>query len=442
VIRKELKLLLFRNQTLRSFRFSCSPVLRFSCLSGILAKELGSSYLRAPMKSPFFLFLFSLVLSACANAPGQVAAPSALAITTNFPTYISEFVKEYTNYFEGEMRLTNTPGAAIVIVKDSQIVFIQGYGPRIVGGQDSIDENTVFRIGSLSKGFAGVLTGIMVQDKLLEWDDPVQKHCPDFSLRDHKHAARVRLWHLLSHTSGLPYHAFTNLIEKDFSIPRIVKEYFPKAPLSGKEGEFYAYQNVALCVIEDVILQKTGKTYSQLLAKKIFAPAGMDHASCNFESIHHEQNKTLPHFATGIGNWRADSISALYYNAIAAGGVNASIADMGEWLKVLLGHKPNIVADSTLEHVFRPVVKTDKERRIFPHWLRRDAASYALGWRVLDHDGDTIIYHGGYVNGYKSEIALNRRDGIGICVLFNAHTPMSGACIPAFFERWDAVKGK
>ncbi|MFN0037130.1 MAG: serine hydrolase domain-containing protein, partial [Saprospiraceae bacterium] len=329
---------------------------------------------------------------------------------------------------------------AIVIVKDSQIVFMRGYGPRFVGGRDSIDECTVFRIASLSKGFAGVLTGIMVQDSLLCWDDPVQRHCPAFALRDRKQAARVRLWHLLSHTTGLPYHACTNLVERGLSIPQIVTKYLPAAPVSGKEGEFYAYQNVALCVIEEVMLRKTGKTYPQLLTEKIFAPAGMHHASCDFENIRREPNKTLPHFATGWGGWRADSISPLYYNAAAAGGVNASIADMGQWLKILLGHRPDIVADSTLDRVFRPVVKTDKERRIFPRWLPRNAASYALGWRVLEDEGDTILYHGGYVNGYKSEIALNRRDGIGICVLFNAHTPLSNACIPAFFEKWKAAK--
>jgi len=409
------------------------------------------------MKFPFFLFLLSLLFSACSNAPlpavaslsaeswqpwanAGAAPPSLTKTAIKLPSHLEAFIAEYVRYFEDSMRLTNTPGAAMVIVKDSQIVFIHCYGPRIVGRQDSIDEHTVFRIGSLSKGFAGVLTGILVQDSLMRWDDPVQKYYPAFSLKDRKQAARIQLWHILSHTTGLPYHAFTNLIEKDFSIPRIVTDYFPQAPISGKEGAFYAYQNAALCVIEEVMLRQTGKTYPQVLAEKIFAPAGMQCASCDFESIFREQNKTLPHFATGLGTWRADSISPLYYNAAAAGGVNASISDMGEWLKLLLGHRPDIVADSTLDRVFHPVVKTDKERRIFPHWLSRDAASYALGWRVLDNNGETIIYHGGYVNGYKSEIAFDRRDGIGICVLFNAHTPLSNACIPAFFERWKVEK--
>ncbi len=394
------------------------------------------------MKFSLFFILVFCTFYACFNAPGPAFPPKVTKSVSKFPPHLQEFVDEYAAYFEASMKGTNTPGAAIVIVKDSQILFVQGYGPRVVGGLDSIDAQTIFRIGSLSKGFAGVLTGIMVQDSLFGWDDFVQKYCPDFTLRDRRQASRIRLWHLLSHTSGLPYHAFTNLIEQDFSVQRIVKEYFPKAPVCGKEGVFYAYQNAALCVIEAVMMQKTGKTYTQNLVEKIFVPAGMKCASCDYSGISAAQNKTLPHVATGWGGWRADAISPLYYNAAAAGGVNASISDMGEWLKLLLGQRPDIVADTTLDRVFSPVVKTDKERRVFPHWLKRDAASYALGWRVLEDGPDTILYHGGYVNGYKSEIALNRKDGIGICVLFNAPTALSSACIPAFFEKWKAAKMK
>ena len=188
------------------------------------------------------------------------------------------------------------------------------------------------------------------------------------------------------------------------------------------------------------MLRKTGHTYAQLLAEKIFGPCGMTGASCDYESIQHAPNKTYPHVPINSVAWRADSISDLYYNAIAAGGVNASISDMGQWLVTLLGYRTDIVSNATLDRVFHPVVKTDKERAIFPHWLPRDAASYALGWRVLDDAGESIIYHSGYVNGYKSEIALDRKDGIGICVLFNAHTALSSACIPAFFDQWNAAK--
>jgi len=214
-----------------------------------------------------------------------------------------------------------------------------------------------------------------------------------------------------------------------------VTDYFPKAPVSGKEGAFFSYQNAAFCVIEEVMLGATGKTYQQLLSEKIFRPNGMTTASCDYTGITGNPDHCLPHFQTGSG-WRAGEISKEYYNSKAAGGVNASIADMGEWLKLLLGHRPELVSGATLDQVFSPRIKTDKERRIFPGWLPRDAASYALGWRVLRDGADTIIYHGGYVNGFKGEIAFNRNDDIGVCVLFNAHSELSKQCIPAFFERW------
>jgi beta-lactamase class C len=345
------------------------------------------------------------------------------------------FLEGYRRFFIDSMALTKTPGAAVVIVKGDSIIFQEGFGVKVAGGRDSVDIHTVFRIGSLSKGFASILTGMMVQQGYVAWDERVQECYPAFILRDRQQAGRIKLWHLLSHTTGLPYHAFTNLIERGFDTRKIVQEYFPNAPVSGQEGVFYSYQNAAYCVIEEVMEASTEKEYPQLLQENIFQPAGMLHASCDFQSMQLCQDKAMPHLWTGM-EWRPETISPLYYNAAAAGGVNASIADMGEWLKLLLGHKPQLIADTTLDKVFTPVIKTGKERRIFPKWINRDDASYALGWRILQHGADTIVYHGGYVNGFRGEIAFNRRDDIGICVLFNASSELSSACVPAFFEHW------
>jgi len=376
----------------------------------------------------------------CANAPGPhppLVNTPVVAQPVPLSPRIQAVLDDYHRFFSQEMALTQTPGAAVVIVLDSQVVLMQGYGKRVVGRPDSVDIHTVFRIGSLSKGFAGVLTGRLVQDRVFAWEDPVQRYFPGFTLRDHAQAKRIRLWHLLSHTTGLPYHAFTNLIEAGYDTPRIISDYFPKAPICGVEGTFFSYQNVAFCAIEEVMKNATGKTYQELLVEKIFQPAGMTTASCDFNTMQTCGNKACPHFRISNTAWNADTISPLYYNSAAAGGVNASIADMGEWLKVLLGNKPEIVSAATLDKVFAPVVKTGNERRIMPRWIDRDAASYAMGWRVLQHENDTIIYHGGYVNGFRGEIALNRRDKVGICVLFNASSDLSKTCVEAFFDRWN-----
>lgn len=353
---------------------------------------------------------------------------------------LENFILSYDRWFAEGMTRTQTPGAAVVIVKDGQVLFQKGYGLRAIGQPDSVDAGTIFRVGSLSKGFSSVLAGVLVQQGVLTWQEPVQHLVPQFNLRDRAQAARINLTHLLSHTTGLPYHAYTHLIEQGYDLATLMKYKLPSVPLAWKEGEAYSYQNAVFCVVEPMMQAATGETFQQLLKEKIFKPAGMEQASCDFSSITADKDKALPHFFTRLG-WQSGEITDHYYNATAAGGINASITDMAQWLKVLQGKRPDVVSEATLDRVFTPVIKTGRERQIFPGWIPRDSASYALGWRVLEDGADTLLYHSGSVNGYRAEIALNRKDGIAVCVLFNACTELGRECVPAFFKQWDAVRG-
>ncbi len=369
---------------------------------------------------------------------GQARAGSTLPYAAPADPQTAALIREYDRYFNESMTAgLGSPGSAVVIVKDGEIVFSRGYGVRKAGTNDSVDVHTVFRIGSLSKGFASVLSALLVQEGALRWEDRVRQYFPEFKLKDPDQAARINLQHVLSHTTGLPYHAYTNLVEAGKSI-REINEYFPQAPLAAKEGVLYTYQNAVYSVVQEMMLPATGKTYQQLLEEKIFKPVGMSRASVRYEDIMAVANKTFPHRQTGAG-WAPVNISSKYYNAAPAGGVNASIYDMGAWLQLLMGSKPEIIADSTLNEVFRPRVRSENERRFFKNRPGPKTSWYALGWRVIRQGDDTIVFHGGYVNDYKSEIAFDRKRGIGICVLFNGPAPLARDCVPAFFNLCDQL---
>jgi hypothetical protein len=96
----------------------------------------------------------------------------------------------------------------------------------------------------------------------------------------------------------------------------------------------------------------------------------------------------------------------------------------------------DVVPLEVLDEVFRPRVRTDGERRYSHIWGQHVVPYYGLGWRILAGEADTIVYHGGYVNHYRSEIALDRRRRIGICVLFNTPTPVAGIAIPTFWQMY------
>jgi beta-lactamase class C len=394
------------------------------------------------INTAFCLLIPTFLILACQNEHEQIARPKAIAKPKIIPKIATidpktkQFIANYDAYFGAAFHNSNIPGAAVAIVKDSQIVFSKGYGFRDMQAHKMMDTSSVFRLGSLSKGFAGVLTGILVKEGVLHWDDPVQKYCPEFKFRDLKQSKRIQIKHLLSQSTGLPYHAFTNLIEDGLSLQKLIKDYFPKTKTYGKEGEYYSYQNAAFCIIEEVIKNATGKPYQQVLIEKILQPNQMHSASCDFLSLNNHPNKVLPHSPTGYG-WMPDAISESYYNYAAAGGVNASIADMGQWLLLLLGNKPTILDSITLNQICTPIVKTDKERRILPGFVDGNEAAYAMGWRVLTPENHTIMYHAGYVNGFASEIAFDRERKIGICLLFNAPNDLGKHCVPSFFNLWE-----
>jgi beta-lactamase class C len=329
------------------------------------------------------------------------------------------------------LKRTKTPGLAIAVVQDTSIVYIKGFGVREVGKKDSVDIHTVFRLASVSKCFAPILTGLLVEEEVLGWDDKIVSYLPEFSLQNKAYADSLTIRHVLSHTTGLPYHTYTNLVEEGMDLKSMVA-LLKDVKLTGKPGEIYSYQNVAYSLIGEVIEAATRKPYTELMNEKVFRPLQMYDASMSYSDILLNPNVAHPHILWRKG-WKVTSINDTYYNVAPAGGVNASISDMAQLIKMLVGNK-KLVTPETLAQIFKPAVRAKSKNRNFRRWIDRANSYYALGWRVLNFKTDTLLYHGGYVNGYRSEIAINRRDKIGICVLSNGPGELVDNSVPYFFS--------
>ncbi len=346
-------------------------------------------------------------------------------------TYLEEFEQD----FEEGLNDKRIPGGAVAIVKDGRVVFQKGFGVKEKGTAEKVDEHTVFRLGSVSKGFASVLAGMFVEAGVVSWDSPVSSYVEDFKLNDEEQTDRIQIRHLLSHTSGLPRHAYTNLVEDGLSLDRIIPR-LEQVPLIAKEGVQIAYQNAAYSVIEKVLEVQTETDFNTLLDEKLFKPLAMDHSSVSFDSIRYSGNKALPHVYYSHSRGRvAIPNSEKYYNAVSSGGINASASDIGKWLLLLTGHHPDVISDETLEKIYDPLA-TINNRRYSRYWDGVNESHYGMGWRVLDNHGQKIVYHGGYVNGYRSEIAFAPEDGLGICILINTNSSYPLEVIPDFFNHF------
>jgi len=345
------------------------------------------------------------------------------------------FLDKFSADFEEGLKNQRIPGGAGVIVKEGRVIFQQGFGVKESGKTEQVDEHTVFRLGSVSKGFASVLAGVFVDEGLVNWDNAVSDYLEDFKLHDPEQTDRVQVKHILSHTSGLPRHAYTNLVEDGLSLDRIIPR-LERVPLIAKEGEQLAYQNAAYSVIEKVLEAQTELDFDSLLQQKLFEPLGMINSSANYDSIRYSENKAYPHVWYSRAKGRVPvKISKKYYNAISSGGINASASDMGQWLRLLTGYYPEIISEKTLNEIFEPIA-TINNKRFSRYWDGVNKSHYGMGWRILDNEGQKIVYHGGYVNGYRSEIAFDPDNGIGICVLINANSSYPLQVIPGLFEHF------
>ncbi len=389
----------------------------------------------------FSLFLLCVVTVAtfqsCTEIKSEpktvLSEPEEWVMDDSTALYLDKFSAD----FEEGLANQRIPGGAVVIVKEGRVIFQQGFGVKESGKTEQVDEHTVFRLGSVSKGFASVLTGVLVDEGLVSWDKPVSGYLEDFKLNESDQTDRVQIKHILSHTSGLPRHAYTNLVEDGLSLDRIIPR-LEQVPLIAKEGEQLAYQNAAYSVIEKVMEAQTGTDFDSLLTQKIFAPLGMENSSANYDSLMHSENKAVPHVWYSRSRGRVPvKITKKYYNAISSGGINASASDMGKWLLLLTGNNPEVISVETLNEIYEPLA-TINNKRFSRYWDGVNESHYGMGWRVLDNEGQKIVYHGGYVNGYRTEIAFAPDDGIGICVLINANSSYPLQVIPGLFEYFRA----
>jgi beta-lactamase class C len=344
------------------------------------------------------------------------------------PPELSHFV----DFMNSELDSTRTVGAAYTIVKGGEVIYTGTFGERKWQSGQPVDEHTLFRLASVSKGFGGALACLLDLDGVISLDDRVADRYPGFRLKDSVSTAELTIRHLLSHTSGLVPYAFDNLVEADMELPKIIDR-LNEVDISAPPGELYGYQNVMFSMLDPIARRATGIPYQVLLKEKIFDPLGMADASAGPVDLDRNPDMAYPHLRTSKGYVALDPQQG-YYNVLPAAGVNASISDMGHWLLALLGNYPEQFPDTVCTLLATPVIYTPLKARYTRQWKPFRERYYSLGWRVYHYRDHWIVYHGGYIRGYRAEIGFCPEEQTGIVFLQNSPNGLASKCVPTFFD--------
>ena len=340
-------------------------------------------------------------------------------------------LSDFVAWMEDAIREKEIPGVALAIVSREGIMHMQTWGVRSIDTQEAVHSDSVFRIASMSKTFAGTSAALLVDQNYQSWDTKLTDLFPRMSLGSQRSSSGITLKHVVSHSTGLMPHSYSNLLDDGVSYDRI-KPRFSKIPTVCPPGECYGYQNVVFSLVGDVVEHSTGESYEKFIYEQIFKPLGMVTASVGMQAYLENDEATQPHLRSR-GAWRTTSTNPAYYSVAPASGINASIFDMSVWVRANLGAFPQVLSAAFLAQLHEPIIATPRGN-YFNRWSGLKKAYYATGWRVFDYNGQRVVHHGGGVRGYRSEMAFVPEANIGLVLLFNAESNLANDIVPAFLD--------
>ncbi len=348
------------------------------------------------------------------------------------------FVPEFEDYIAKKVA-PFVPGVAVVIVSGGQIKSLNGYGVRRSGTREKVTPDTVFRLASLSKSFAGTAASVLVNEGKISWDTTITSVLPDVAFKNPRYGKQLTFRHALSQSSGLPRHTYTHYIDEGMSYANIVQR-LRYVNFVCPPGKCYEYQNVVYSLAGDMIKKKAGTSYENYVEQKIFDPLGMRSASYGLASYNASPNRASPHIANGK-RWIPTAVTPNWYRVPPAAGVNASIVDMSRFLLAQMGKRQDVLPLSVLNPIQSRVTKNTPAQNYYGVRKAVGNTAYGMGWRVFDYGRyKNFNHHGGHVKGFRTEMVFNRDLQIGMVFLTNSETRFARDIIFQFIDRYERAQ--
>ena len=305
-----------------------------------------------------------------------------------------------------------------VLLPDGSTQFF-GYGVTKKEGGTTPDENTIFATGSLSKGFLGAVTALLVREGVLSWDDTLGKLLPPTTPLS-VDAKKITLLQLATHTSGLPnqpltFQTFRYFVEYQFTGNNFYR-HFNRDYVFNYLADFKApteadvhYSSLGYALLSYALEQRTGLSVDVLVERKILQPLGLKNTGYIPEALPGNVSRAQGHVGdepkfiargTPVPDWQFTELmrgsAALYSNA----------KDLLTFAAVHLSRNQTTFSAALTDTLQVRVPKP------------KDAP--AIAWFVDDVDGQHITYQVGMVAGFAGYVGLDVERRTAVVVLQNS----------------------
>lgn len=301
----------------------------------------------------------------------------------------------------------DSPGAALVVVKDGAVVYRHGYGSANLEYGIPIAPSTVFHVASVSKQFTAFAITMLAKAGKLALDDDIRKYLtelPDFG-------KLITIRHLLHHTSGLR-DQWELLAMAGWRLDDVItKEHIMKMVRHQKDlnfapGQEHLYCNTGYTLLGVIVERVTGQSFREYTQENIFKPLGM--TSTHFHDDHEMivKNRAYSYHPDSAQGFK---LSALNYANVGATSLFTTVEDMAKW--VLNFETASIGGPAVIEQMYQQGVLNNGQK-----------INYAFGLSIDQYRGLKTIGHGGADAGYRSYVVRFPEQKFAVVVLSNLST--------------------
>ncbi len=297
----------------------------------------------------------------------------------------------------------NTPGSAVLVVKDKEIILNKGYGLANLDYDVPITPSTLFDLASLAKQFAGYSIALLAEQGVLSEDDNIQTYIPEFPEFDKP----ITIGNLLHHTSGIRDWTSTlplsgRTFDDVISMDHILRMAFQQKELNFTPGDEYRYTNTGYNLLAEIVERTTGLSFRDWTNQNIFQPLGMTQTF--FLDNHKEVIKKR-----AVGYYRSNGKfyeSPNLLTALGSSSLYSSTNDLAKWVNHLMYPSDKKKAVVNRMMLTQPLSTGEKN-------------NYAYGININTFRGTPWISHSGGWASFDTYITMLPEKDLAIVVLSN-----------------------
>lgn len=321
-------------------------------------------------------------------------------------------------------------GASIGVVRDGELVWTHGYGFKDLEGDEPPAPDTLFRVASITKSFTATAIFMLRDRGLLDINDPLATHIPEFSKAIPRKGALedVTLRRMMCHRSGLscttptgePYWSSGNW-------PSMAEmlEVIDQTEVAIETDSAHKYSNLAYGLLGEVIARVSGQPYVDFVTSEILQPLGMD--STAFEPDEELMSRT----AVGYQRPPYEQAPRVTSHAnlggqMSMGQLYTTVEDLARWVNLHLGPPEapeggTPAADKKKDDPYASILTARSRKEMQrPQFMEEDLKSGAcMPWGISRSHNNTVRGHGGAIQGYGSQLHFITGRRLGVITLFN-----------------------